>query len=238
MYSYTLINKIKIKFLSISKNMDIDLKDIKIFACQHLLEPQKIIFEELISIGIKPENIFLLGKSYSTSFEILEELKDLKINIFQPEFNQNISFDEQHNKNCKELIKFYNKNDETVKIILDDGGMLLFVFNDLKDESLYGTEQTSSGFRKLENINLNYPVYNVARSEIKLTEETPFVVNLAYERILNRLKKYKIQELNTLVVGMGPIGQGMFNLFKDISKTINTYDIKSGKQNIKDIIFR
>lgn len=236
MYSYPLIHRIKIKFLSISKKMDIDFKNIKIFACQHILEPQKIMFEELIKIGIKPENIFLLGKTYSTSFDVLQEMKNLNINIFQPDFNQSISFDDQHNKNCKELIKFYKKDDESIKIILDDGGVLLSIFNDLKDVSFYGTEQTSSGFRKLENIDLNYPVYNVARSEIKLKEETPFIANLAYERILNRIKKYKIQELNTLIVGMGPIGKGVFDLFKNISKTINTYDIKSGKKNIKDII--
>lgn len=236
MYSYPILKKVKAYFIELSKDKNIDFKNIQIFACQHILESQKIMFEELIDLGINPKNISLLGKVYSTSFEILDEIKKLGVNIFQPEFIQNISFDEQHVANCKKILEFYKKEDNRQKIILDDGGTLLSLFNEENDYDLYGIEQTSSGFRKLEYSNINFPIYNVARSRIKLEEETPFIVSLGYERILEKISEYNISNPKILVVGMGPIGESLLTLFKKNNYNVMSYDKTEGHKDINEII--
>ena len=155
-YSYPILKEISSYFLSKEK---IDLDNVYILACQHILEPNAEMFKFLSDFGITKNNIYLFGKIYSTSNDILKEMQSAGFKVIQPPYDEKISFDTQHKENCQkafdDFISIINKPARV--IIIDDGGELLKLMNEkidlLKNNlSIVGVEQTSSGFRKLENI--------------------------------------------------------------------------------------
>ncbi len=218
--------------------------NVYLLVCQHILEPQSKMFELISEFSIPKENIYIFGKIYSTSNEIYNELKDDGFNISQPSFNSQISFDQEHAQNCKnEFVQFLSKVKSPSKIIiLDDGGSLLNVVQDSfelipKDVSVVGIEQTSSGFRKLENANLNFPIFNVARSSIKLIKESPIIAYLGFKRIKEVFDLHNIQEPRVLVVGLGPIGSNTITALENENYFTLGYDIAHHDQiELHDLI--
>ncbi len=237
-YSYPKLNKINNIFNNNIKG--VDFSKTLIIACQHILSPQKQMFSRLIKIGFLPKNIFLLGKIYSTNFKVLEQLQEMGISAIQPKIKKGVSFDIQHYENCKNIIKkakIQRKNIENI-IILDDGGSLLDLFrNEYKkiNKNIFGVEQTSSGFRKLENKKTNFPIYNVARSKIKLELETPYIVDLGIKRIKEVFNTYKIKKPRILIVGLGPIGLELKKKLEQKYFVIG-YDKIYGKKNISQLV--
>lgn len=201
-------------------------------ACQHLLDPQAKMFELITKQGIPKENIHIFGKIYSTNNEVLRELLSENFKVSVPVFNPTISFDEAHAENCKlEFTHFLSSIHTPSKIIvLDDGGALLATVNDTFTSipshiSIVGIEQTSSGFRKLEHTQLHFPIFNVARSAIKLVKESPLISKLGTERLKEVCDQYSILEPRILVVGLGPIGQTMVSALKAQGYFVTGHDI-------------
>lgn len=108
-------------------------------------------------------------------------------------------------------IKDFNKI-----IILDDGGGLILFANDFfRDFSNFsGVEQTSSGYEKIKNVNLLFPVFNVARSKAKLEYETPMIAELIADKIQNYIKNQNLINPKILVIGQGYIGKEIKELLK------------------------
>lgn len=206
--------------------------DIYILACQHILEPQAKMFEFISGFGIPKNNIFIFGKIYSTSNEVLGELLLNNFKVSKPVFDPLNSFDAEHRENCEnEFSKFLSSIHNPSKIIiLDDGGELLKVVNDRFDSlppgiRIIGIEQTSSGFRKLENTGLHFPVFNVARSAVKLIVESPLIADLGCRRIIDVINKYSILEPRVLVVGLGPMGSNTLSILNAKRYFTLGYDI-------------
>jgi S-adenosylhomocysteine hydrolase len=226
-YNYPLLKAITDAF---PKQKD-SFKDVHICACQHLMEPQEKMFALLSEFGIPKENIHMIGKIYSTSSEILKELQDSSFDAQQPVFDPSVSFDDQHRENCEDLFsKLLGKLAETsTVIIIDDGGELLNVFNDRKDKlpssiKIIGIEQTSSGFRKLENKPVSFPIINVARSKIKLDKESPLIARLGCDRIEDVIRQYNIAEPRILVVGLGPMGNNTMLILQEAGYFVTGHD--------------
>ena len=238
-YSYPILKKIT-KLLTNYKGQD--LKNIKIFFCQHLLEPQVKMFNLLVEFGILKENIYILGKIYSANLDIVKELQSDNFNIILPNFNFKKDFDIQHKKNCLNMYSKYTKNlPKDIKIIIiDDGGELINVFNEkFKTNNKFkiiGIEQTSSGFRKLENKIINFPIINVARSYTKLKKETPFIIKHALPRIKQVFKDYSIKDSKILIVGLGPIGRELLITLKREKYVAIGHDLNSSNKKIIEII--
>lgn len=233
-YNYPILKKVV--DLYEKKNKD-DLKGIHILACQHLLEPQAKMFEMLVSFGIPKENIQIFGKIYSTSIEVVEQLTNDAFIVSSPVFIPEKSFDIQHTQNCnnefERFILSLNKNSSKI-IILDDGGELLKTvqgnFNKIPNNiAVIGIEQTSSGFRKLENSVLKFPIFNVARSDKKLLQESPFICSLGCQRVLEVFEKYEIKDPKILIVGLGPIGSNMFSMLQTQGYSVVGYDINNSQ---------
>lgn len=207
-------------------------ESVYICACQHILEPQKIMFEFISIFGVPKDNIHILGKIYSTNREVLKELGDEGFIITQPDFHRNISFDEQHKINCHNFFSnFIGRVPAGSRVIvIDDGAVLLTIANDHmsridKNMDFVGIEQTSSGFRKLEGVKLNFPIINVARSPIKLDKESPLIARLGCERINRMIRKYNIQDPRILIVGLGPIGNNTFFILTEEGYPVIGHDI-------------
>jgi hypothetical protein len=125
----------------------------------------------------------------------LHELESKSFKISTPVFNPTISFDISHAENCiREFDTLLSSIHSPSKIIiLDDGGALLNVVNNAFKSipshiSIVGIEQTSSGFRKLEYSQLHFPIFNVARSAIKLVKESPLISKLGTERLVGGMQ--------------------------------------------------
>ena len=227
-HDYLLLEEISKHFDSKRSNFE----SVYILACQHILEPQAKMFELLVDFGIPKTNIHIFGKIYSTSKEVLGELSEAGFNVSQPDFDQSISFDIEHAENCTKQLELFLSQIKTPSkaIILDDGGELLRIVNDRfdstsKDISIVGIEQTSSGFRKLEKSQLQFPIFNVARASVKLIKESPLIADLGCNRMIDAFKQYSIVEPRILVVGLGPMGSNTLSIFKEKGYFALGYDI-------------
>lgn len=240
-YDYPLLNKITDLFKDQSKEA---LRKVYICGCQHILEPQGKMFELLSDFGIPKDNIYILGKIYSTSTEIFNELKIDGFNVEQPLFDLKNSFDAQHVANCLNLYSLFIKNvpEGSQIVVIDDGADMLNIFNknfsDIKNKfNIIGIEQTSSGFRKLEKEQLNFPVINVARSPIKLDKESPLIARLGCDRINDVIKSYSIDEPRILVIGLGPMGNNVQLILKEEGYFVIGHDTNLNAQDeIVDLV--
>jgi len=222
-YSYPLLEKIFNHY----KKSDLDLSNFKLFSCQHLLGPQLEMYKYFIKFGLKSENIVVLGKAYSSNEGVISDLQSLGIKIFQPEFKGN-SFDFEHAENCKAMIGLLSKGNKN--IILDDGG---FLINESKSKDvLFAVEQTSSGFRKLENSSFNFPIFNVARSKTKLTQESPIIGRLIFERIKDYISDHHINSTRIIIIGLGPIGNSLMQILSENNFDVSGFDIDTKRQDI------
>lgn len=223
-YNYPLLNKV----FSHYKNIPYEVDDVYLVCCQHLLEPQLKMFELLIDFGFYPQKIVVLGKIYSSNTGITTELASKGIKVLQPPFS-GISFDDEHSKNCKMVFDSI-PNDAKV-VILDDGAEMIKTFSNSRNV-LFAVEQTSSGFRKLENTSTPFPVINVARSVTKLVQESPFIGRLCYERINDYIKSKNLSNPSVLIVGLGPVGEATFEIFKQNNFNITGFDTKHGHTDL------
>lgn len=228
-YTYPILQRVFDHYNNISHNVD----DFYIVGCQHLMEPQKKMLERLIEFGFDKNKILMLGKAYSSSHQIVEELKNDGIKAIQPDFS-GIGFDEEHINNCKMLLKMVPEGAKV--LLIDDGADLIKVFNDGKINVVFGVEQTSSGFRRLEKVKLRFPVFNVARSVTKLTQESPLVARHLCERILNYLNTKGLSKPVILIVGLGPIGEAIAEVFKEGRLPVYGFDIKYGHRGLLEKI--
>lgn len=225
-YDYPLLNKVFTTYSSGSR----DLSNVHLIACQHLLEPQLEMFKKLIDFGLNPQNIVVLGKIYSVNEEIASELKALGIDVKTPPFLGK-SFDVEHRENCIAILNSLPTNIENV-IILDDGAELIKVFSESYRKVLFAVEQTSSGFRKLENTVSDFPIVNVARSAVKLIQESPIIARICFERIEQYIQQANLSKPSILIVGLGPIGEAIFEIFKQNDFVVNGFDIKHGHSDL------
>ena len=215
-YEYPILRKV----IDHYKNKVGSVGDFHIVSCQHLLEPQIEIYKGFIELGIKPENITALGKIYSSNKSVVEELNQLGIKAYQPDFTGK-PFDEEHRNNCLDLLSKFSQ--EKV-IVLDDGAELINVFSEAYNNVLFAVEQTSSGFRKLENLKHKFSIVNVARSKTKLTQESPLIARLCFERILEHMKRFNLTKPKFLLIGLGVIGESMRQILTENNFEVAGYD--------------
>lgn len=192
----------------------VDLSDVAVIACQHLLGTTVDMFDALFCAGLRPERTFVLGKCYSTHVGTMKKLvrRGVTVSPKSIAFDAARTFDEQFSDYTRE---FFDDALAAIDVdsgvhrivVLDDGGFVLQLANaaSAEDERFVGVEQTSSGFERLKNVALRFPVVNVARSKAKLRYESPFIA----ADVIRRLKKATRlrKTMRVLVVGQGVIGR-------------------------------
>lgn len=231
-FEYPLLEKV---YSHYQKQMPtVSAGDITLVACQHLLEPQSKMFEYFVASGLKPENIRILGKVYSSNAEIISGLQNSQMNVWQPKFCGK-AFDEHHQDNCIRLAK--DTPTDNPVVILDDGAELIRAFRDTNHKVLFAVEQTSSGFRKLDaDAHTSFPVLNVARSETKLIQESPLVAQLCCSRILEHTAQYQLDRPSFLVVGLGPIGQAVVEQLRENGYRVVGFEQMNGDHDLPSCI--
>lgn len=216
-----------------------NLSDVTIVACQHILGTQLTLFDELTKRGLKAKNFFLIGKSYSTCRNVYRSFEARGVNIspFSLAYNSHISFDEQFER---QIAFFFSDAMQRVGsasklIIVDEGGYLTFVANKLFGCKLYqatGIEQTSSGYNRIANLQLEFPIINVARSLAKLQVESVFIAALAAQRIRQYFARAHIATPRILIVGQGAVGLQLQRALGS-KYSVATFDVAQFKSQLK-----
>lgn len=198
------------------------LDGVLLIACQHLLKTTIPMFEVFFRKGLKPENCFVLGKSYSTHHETLGEFRSrgMQVSDLSQAFDSHQSFDEQFTGYVKTFLEevqrqMAGKNFQRI-LLLDDGGYLIEQAQHMfPADVLRGVEQTSSGYTRLVSLPLRIPVVNVARSWAKLERESPLIARVAVNEIERWIEEYKLSCPSIAVVGKGPIGSEIQHLLQE-----------------------
>lgn len=229
------------------------LDDTYIICAQHLLETSAILFYNLFQLGLDPNHFSVIGKCYSTNPSVFFNLKIIKcLDICDSsiKFSPGQSYDTQY-KN--DVINFLHLRLEKILtsgcgklIVVDDGGELIQAVNQLvksnilpKDMQIVGVEQTSSGFAKLQGLDLSISIINVARSNVKLSLESSLIADAIIKNLWMALEEIELRPTKTLVLGKGAIGSKVeekLSLYFDV----DSYDPlinKSAIRHYEDIDF-
>lgn len=218
---------------------DLNLENTLVISVQHLCSTTEVLFDALLDLNLDPENLYVVGKCYSTNPEVLVRLRKKGINALfsSSSFNCSVPFDVDFDRNVDEMIKQVISSNDLFSferiIILDDGGHLLERAHVLLPKGLpvVGIEQTSSGFNRMKDKNLPFPVINLARSWLKLEHETPIIISLVLRKLKEKLDQLDSNVKKVLLIGFGVLGQKIHEILKD-KYLISVFDAVPEKSTI------
>jgi len=201
---------------------------INIVVIQHLLGDFLHFVKAVEIIGIKKENLFILGIPYSTKDYVAKKLKKENYHLWTP---HEYPFYEDIKKVldilCDERKKF---------LVIEDGGYIVPLLHSKYDNLLPlcigAVEQTANGIwkdRELErNKKLRIPIINIAECDSKKTIESRLVADAIVTniKILLKRKGKGLRGKSVLVNGYGSVGEMIAHHLKgDDVSSIMVYDI-------------
>ncbi len=172
---------------------EVDLRNVTLIACQHILDTLIDLLEELYCKGLDPKNVFILGKCYSTNKETMQCFPEDTVSPFSISFDPSRDYDDQYREYVEKFVDdCFRKGVFTTSkkiLVLDDGGFLLQRVNEIISdiETVSGIEQTSSGLSKIKDENLRFGIVNVARSEAKLQIESPLIAKVFVQELKRKI---------------------------------------------------
>lgn len=219
---------------------DVDLSNICIIAAQHILPSTHSMIRSWFKLGLKKNNIAVIGKCYSTQPEIYFKMLNDRIDVCSSslDFDPCCPYDDFFKKNIRTFLKrkFNELNLKAFQkvIFLDDGGVLITEALKLKPDAdnFIGVEQTSSGYYLLEKKMPSFPIVNVARSEAKLNYESPIICSVISDKLFAYLDGLAEKDLNILIIGNGAIGSNLAQIITNKFQIL-IYDINKEKSHIK-----
>lgn len=205
--------------------------DTVLVTVQHMLAQTVDLFRALGEIGLKPENIFALGKIYSNNGAVISAIRGLGVTVLENTAPQPGRFDESFEQDIKRLWKIVTQTLECRRIkriiVLDEGGHC--VTNtppELLDRYLFaGVEQTSRGIFVFEENPPPFAVFSWARAAVKLQIGGYLFSHCLIDRLRNRFLRGKsLQGLEIGIAGLGSIGRGMANIALQEGSRVSFYD--------------
>lgn len=212
------------------------LKDVQILAAQHLVSTTYSLFHVLIKLGLNPKNLSVIGKCYSTDPEAVCEMQKLGIDVCSTSlsFDSYKPFDSVYRESIQNFALSRLSPDNKNLIILDDGGELIFIANKLCSQgNCAGVEQTTSGYNKLKDSSIGFPVVNLARSQAKLGYESPIIADLVSETLDRHINKLSVKPKTLLIIGYGAIGQAIA-LKLQHRYVVSIFDLDTSRSSIAE----
>lgn len=231
---------------------------------QHLLETTGSLFQALIQAGVKAENIFILGKCYSTAPSVVEAIKKLGVTYVNPGTipSQSGCFLKTTTEDAYKLWQavqntlHHDKSIESV-LILDDGAIAAetLPIEIALNYSVAIVEQTRKGLYSQKTGAYQLPVVEVASSAAKRNLEPPLIAIAIMRRVNAVLDQLKIVQSTMFgVAGYGAIGQAITQFLLQQGYRVYVFDSELPSQlpqhirlkftksmaelfNIADIIF-
>ena len=225
--------------LEFTKNLfpSLNLEKVGIICAQHIVSTTRTLFHHFFSLGLKPSNLYVIGKCYSTNPHILSQLQNEEVDVCPSSvaFVPDISYDQQYKEN---LHRFINAHFDRLKyferlVVIDDGGTLLSTLHNssIHKSHILGIEQTSAGYHHLKKMPLQFPVINVARSTAKLNHETPFIVDQLIDITFRKIESLFLNPKKILILGNGAIGRALRDRLTEKYKVV-VYDTCLSRSDI------
>ena len=222
----------------------IDLGRSFLIASQNLLGSTETIIDHLINKRLSPSNISIIGKSYSSSSQVIQNLrkKNIYVSPYSTAFTPDLPFDRQFEEYIREFVAFSIKKIDLGAvdrvIILDEGHKLLQIAtNFLPKEKIIGVEQSSKKER-LKELKLNFPCITIARTKSKLFVESPMIAKVVNDKLLSYVKTLNFNIKNILVIGNGFIGKSIARNFLDLGYKVKVYDHNAHKSELHPHSFK
>lgn len=209
-----------------------NLERVAVIGVQHILETTATLFRGIIQLGVKPGNIFLTGKPYSTSEAVAITIRKMGVRL-KPDvgLGEPGSYERVYAKNINKMwtgfLHRIQKNDIQSVIIVDEGGHLIeqaphFIkFN----YPIFAIEQTRGGLYSRASRASLFPLISVAESAAKTFVEPPLVANAIFLRVKTLLPTLNLNEYSVFaVVGSGAIGSAIIHYLTDNKHKVIVYD--------------
>ena len=222
-----------------------DFSNTVLVAIQHLLGTNGTLLELLDNLGLPYEQMYVLGKVYSTNEDVYHELKrrgayvhrdSMRLGKAQLTIDYKVALRRAANQLVeKALARLAKLQGSKTLLVVDDGGVLVDCVNRRSHDitaQIVGVEQTRSGANALRAIpRLTFPVINVAESSAKLQDESPFIAASIVKSITRKMPHLpqgkSLRDCNALVVGYGAVGKNVAIQLKPLVRSIEIYDIVS-----------
>src|SRR5215212_11167751 len=141
---------------------------------QHMLQQTVDLFSTAADMGLNLKNIFALGKIYSNSEPVIRTLRHMGVTVLDTTVPAPGEFHSHFERDVDRLWKVVANalRERRIKriLVLDDAGVCItrVPAEILRQYSLCGVEQTSSGIRVCEEKPPPFAVISWARSAVKL----------------------------------------------------------------------
>ena len=209
-------------------------EDTALVAVQHMLWQTVDLFRSVGDLGLRPENIFALGKVYSNSIPVIRTLREMGVTITESTMPEPGEFKEYFERDINHLweVTEGGLSERHIKriLVLDDGGnCITSTPPDLIRQYLIGgVEQTSLGMFLFEEKPPVFAVTSWARAAVKLEIGGPIFSYCLIDKLNTEFlsgKSLQSEELG--IIGMGSIGRAAANLAARQGNDVMFYDPNS-----------
>jgi hypothetical protein len=207
-------------------------EDTALVAVQHMLRQTVDLFRALIDIGLKPENIFALGKVYSNSRPVITSIRNMGATVIESTVPEPGEFDACFEHDVRQLWRIaaekLAKRRVARIIVLDDGGKCITSTPSelLRRYAAVGVEQTSQGMFVFEEKPPPFAVFSWARSPVKLH----IGGNIFSYCLIDKLRTQFLRGGKSLrgadvgIIGLGSIGRGLTSAAWEQGSRVTFFD--------------
>lgn len=194
-----------------------NLSNTAFIGVQHMLETTVTLFDGLIKLGVKAQNMYFTGKCYSSAPAIEAEVQRRKIHLIPAGIPEKPGqYHEYARDNLRKMWKFFVDDIKRKKIerliILDEGGRCLETMpeNITFEYAIASIEQTRAGlYSKVINQRL-FPLIDVASSAAKKYLESKLIATAVLDKVNKALAKLNLPDDTVCgIVGNGAIGYAL-----------------------------
>ena len=228
-----------------------ELEGLKFFGLQHLFVSSVGMFDGLAEMGIKHEDMRVLGKIYSTNFAAAAHLENRGASVdgvskrLIPgktfEHSMNTAIEENLRALIDKLPRPPEANPKPQILLIDDGADAIKLLHDKFPEYapyFIGVEQTRRGARILHDLDLKCPVVNVAESWAKLEWESPMIGHSVVLEVGTKLDRLEAHGISTgqeaVVLGYGAVGQAVAKSLTERGFEVHIYDPSPKRQALAE----
>ena len=208
--------------------------DTALVAVQHLLYQTVDLFRSASHLGLRPENVFVLGKVYSNSTPVINVLRNMGVTVIDSTFPAPGEFDAAFERDVERLWQLVGENMTRRGfkrlIVLDDGGKCVTKIPAelLSNYPVAGVEQTSMGMFLFEQRPPPFALFTWARSAVKLQIGGHLFSHRLIDRVENEfLRGGKVKNADVGIIGLGSIGRSLADLIAQQGNRVMFYDAAS-----------
>jgi S-adenosylhomocysteine hydrolase len=208
-------------------NQDL-LADTAIMIHSHLLPTNIALIRHLAHLAGK-RNVFVLEKPYSTIRACLNEVVRAGVDVTEIALKKDDGYRDVLERGIailwRKVTEAYANRAFKNLLILDDGGDIwaTIPWQDMPGLRISGVEQTQRGISRFRKTRMPLPpIVSVASSGVKKIVESAFIADAILEKLRT---DYGLDASRTVgVIGMGSIGQNLFNALKEDGYSALCYD--------------